>query len=183
VRTIGAQFDEHLARFGDGSRGARRDRAVAMLTAARLPRATELLAQYPHQLSGGMCQRVMIAIALTCNPRLLIADEPTTAVDVTVQAQIPELLDDLKARLGMSMLLITHDMGVVAETSQHVVVMYGGRVAEEADVEALFAELLVATGLRLEEASFLLAFELAALFPEGDAYQSPGLRRFGRYPG
>jgi peptide/nickel transport system ATP-binding protein len=95
---------------------------------------------YPHQFSGGMRQRVMIAIALACNPKLLIADEPTTALDVTIQAQILELLAELKARLGMSILLITHAMGVVAEVAQRVVVMYAGQVVEEASVEALFAD-------------------------------------------
>src|SRR5213078_1529324 len=94
---------------------------------------------YPHQFSGGMRQRVMIAMALSCNPKLLIADEPTTALDVTIQAQILELLQDLKSRFGMAIMLITHAMGVVAETAQRVVVMYAGKVIEEAPVRELFA--------------------------------------------
>src|SRR5206468_9190868 len=94
---------------------------------------------YPHQMSGGMRQRVMIAMALSCNPRLLMADEPTTALDVTIQAQILDLIGELKDRLGMAVLLITHDFGVVAETAQRVVVLYAGRKVEEAPVEELFA--------------------------------------------
>src|SRR5205085_11076695 len=96
------------------------------------------LGEYPHQMSGGMRQRVMIAMALSCKPKLLIADEPTTALDVTIQAQILELMQEMKDRLGMSIMLITHAMGVVAETCQRVVVMYAGKVVEEAPVEALF---------------------------------------------
>ena len=96
--------------------------------------------EYPHQLSGGMRQRIMIAMALSCNPKLLIADEPTTALDVTIQAQILELLNELKARLKMAIMLITHDMGVIAETAQRVVVMYAAKVAEEASVADLFKE-------------------------------------------
>jgi oligopeptide/dipeptide ABC transporter ATP-binding protein len=97
------------------------------------------IGNYPHQMSGGMRQRVMIAMALSCNPQLLIADEPTTALDVTIQAQILNLMNQLKRKTGTSIMLITHDMGVVAETAQHVVVMYAGRVVEQADVRSLFA--------------------------------------------
>jgi peptide/nickel transport system ATP-binding protein len=104
----------------------------------QIPNATKRVHDYPHQFSGGMRQRVMIAMALACNPKLVIADEPTTALDVTIQAQILDLLNEMKDRLGMAVLLITHAMGVVAETAQRVVVMYAGKVVEEAPVEALF---------------------------------------------
>ncbi len=113
--------------------------AVEMLRLVQIPNAETRVRDYPHQFSGGMRQRVMIAMALACRPKLLIADEPTTALDVTIQAQILELLDDMKARLGMSIMLITHDMGVVAENAQRVVVMYAGKVVEEAPVGELFA--------------------------------------------
>ncbi len=109
-----------------------------MLTLVGIPEPVRRVREYPHQLSGGMRQRVMIAIALACNPKLLIADEPTTALDVTIQAQILELMRDLKRRVGAAIVLITHAMGVVAETAQRVVVMYAGRVVEEASVEQLF---------------------------------------------
>ena len=109
-----------------------------MLDLVRIPDAERRLDEYPHQLSGGMRQRVMIAMALACNPQLLIADEPTTALDVTIQAQILDLMLELKERTGTAIVLITHDLGVVAETAQRVVVMYAGRKVEEAPVEALF---------------------------------------------
>ena len=115
------------------------ERAVEMLALVRIPTPQRRVNDYPHQFSGGMRQRVMIAIALACNPQLLIADEPTTALDVTIQAQILDLLAELKERLGMAIMLITHAMGVVAEVAQRVVVMYAGMVVEEASVEALFA--------------------------------------------
>jgi peptide/nickel transport system ATP-binding protein len=106
----------------------------------RIPNPQRRVHDYPHQFSGGMRQRVMIAMALSCNPKLLIADEPTTALDVTIQAQILELLQDMKSQFGMAIMLITHAMGVVAETAQRVVVMYAGKVVEEAGVERLFAK-------------------------------------------
>ena len=116
------------------------DKTVEMLKLVHIPNAERRVKEYPHQLSGGMRQRVMIAMALSCNPKLLIADEPTTALDVTIQAQILELLNELKAKLGMAVLLITHDMGVIAETAQRVVVMYAAKVVEEAPVGELFKE-------------------------------------------
>ncbi|MFM8665435.1 MAG: ABC transporter ATP-binding protein, partial [Betaproteobacteria bacterium] len=116
------------------------DRAVEMLRVVRIPTPEKRVSDYPHQFSGGMRQRVMIAMALACKPQLLIADEPTTALDVTIQAQILDLLAELKAEMGMAIMLITHAMGVVAEVAQRVVVMYAGQVVEEAPVQALFAQ-------------------------------------------
>ena len=139
VYTIGEQIAESI-RLHDGlSNKEAMNRAVEMLKLVRIPTPERRVKDYPHQFSGGMRQRVMIAIALACNPKLLIADEPTTALDVTIQAQIHDLMGELKDRLGMAVMLITHAMGVVAETAQRVVVMYAGKVVEEATVEALFA--------------------------------------------
>ncbi|MCZ2292492.1 MAG: ABC transporter ATP-binding protein, partial [Burkholderiales bacterium] len=121
------------------SRAEAMNRAVEMLKLVNIPTPERRVKDYPHQFSGGMRQRVMIAIALACNPKLLIADEPTTALDVTIQAQILDLMQDLKDRLGMAVMLITHAMGVVAEVAQKVVVMYAGKVIEEAPVAPLFA--------------------------------------------
>jgi peptide/nickel transport system ATP-binding protein len=121
------------------SRKGALERTVEMLRLVQIPNPERRLNDYPHQFSGGMRQRVMIAMALSCNPKLLIADEPTTALDVTIQAQILELLQDMKSRFGMAIMLITHAMGVVAETAQRVVVMYAGKVIEEAPVDQLFA--------------------------------------------
>ena len=139
VYTVGEQIAEVLRRHERLSRRAARERTVEMLRLVQIPDAESRVRDYPHQFSGGMRQRVMIAMALACNPKLLIADEPTTALDVTIQAQILDLLQELKARLGMAMMLITHAMGVVAETAERVVVMYAGRVVEEAPVAELFA--------------------------------------------
>src|SRR5437667_8679481 len=122
--------------LGYGKEEARRQ-AIELLDRTGIPDAEQRVDNYPHEFSGGMRQRVMIAMALSCNPRLLIADEPTTALDVTIQAQILELLNELKAKLGMAILLITHDMGVIAETAQRVIVMYGAQVVEEAPVGQL----------------------------------------------
>jgi oligopeptide/dipeptide ABC transporter ATP-binding protein len=136
--TIGEQIGETLAWHRNMSRKAARDRAVKLLELVEIPAAARRVDDYPHQLSGGMRQRVMIAIALACEPALLIADEPTTALDVTVQAQILDLLRTLRQELSMSILLITHDLGVVAEFADRVVVLYAGRVAESAPVVDLF---------------------------------------------
>ena len=138
VLTIGYQIAEVLRRHQGVSRSAAADQAVAMLTLVRIPEPARRAAEYPHQMSGGMRQRVMIAMALACRPRLLIADEPTTALDVTIQAQVLELIRDLQQRLGTAVLLITHDLGVVAETADRVIVMYAGRKVEEAPVRTLF---------------------------------------------
>jgi peptide/nickel transport system ATP-binding protein len=139
VYTIGDQIAEALRRHEKMSRREALDKTVEMLRLVQIPNAEKRVRDYPHQFSGGMRQRVMIAMALSCSPKLLIADEPTTALDVTIQAQILELLSDMKSRFGMAVMLITHAMGVVAETAQRVVVMYAGRVVEEAPVDELFA--------------------------------------------
>jgi peptide/nickel transport system ATP-binding protein len=139
VLTVGRQIGETLRVHEGLSARAARARAVDMLTLVGIPEPGRRVGEYPHQLSGGMRQRVMIAIALACTPRLLIADEPTTALDVTIQAQILDLMRDLKSRVGAAIMLITHDLGVVAEMAQRVVVMYAGRKVEEAAVADLFA--------------------------------------------
>jgi peptide/nickel transport system ATP-binding protein len=140
VYTVGAQIAETLRLHEKLNRRDAMDRAVEMLRLVNIPTPERRVHDYPHQFSGGMRQRVMIAMALSCNPKLLIADEPTTALDVTIQAQILDLMAEMKQRLGMAIMLITHAMGVVAETAQRVVVMYAGRVVEEATVDRLFAE-------------------------------------------
>ena len=135
---IGFQIEEvlklHLGLSGAGSR----DRAVELLEAVGIPEPAAKLGRFPHQMSGGQCQRVMIAMAIACNPRLLIADEPTTALDVTIQKQILDLLNTLQRDTGMGLIMITHDMGVVAETADRVIVQHMGRKVEEAGVLALF---------------------------------------------
>jgi oligopeptide/dipeptide ABC transporter ATP-binding protein len=138
VFTIGDQIMEGLLLHRGLSREAARREAARLLELVRIPAPEQRLDEYPHQLSGGMRQRVMIAMALACRPSLLIADEPTTALDVTVQAQILELLRELQRELGMSIVLITHDLGVVAETADRVVVMYAGNIVEHAPVAGLF---------------------------------------------
>jgi peptide/nickel transport system ATP-binding protein len=138
--TIGDQITEGLIRHKGASAADARGQAIAMLRKVKIPAPERRIDDYPHQLSGGMRQRVMIAMALACGPELLIADEPTTALDVTVQAQILDLLRELQRDLGTAILLISHDMGVIAEMADEVAVMYAGRIVEKAPVERLFAE-------------------------------------------
>jgi oligopeptide/dipeptide ABC transporter ATP-binding protein len=139
VMTCGAQIAEAIVLHERAGRSEARRRAIEMMRTVGIPSPEQRVDEYPHQLSGGMRQRVMIAMALACRPALLIADEPTTALDVTIQAQILELLKQLQSELGMAVLLITHDLGVVAETADRVVVMYAGQVVETCAVPALFA--------------------------------------------
>jgi peptide/nickel transport system ATP-binding protein len=139
VLTIGRQIAEALVLHRGMSQKEATARAIEMLRKVHIPEAERRITQYPHELSGGMRQRVMIAMALACGPRLLIADEPTTALDVTIQAQILELMRELHRETGAAIILITHDLGVVAEMAQRVVVMYAGRKVEEAPIEELFA--------------------------------------------
>ena len=139
VYSVGEQIAESLRLHEGLSRREAMERAVQMLKLVRIPTPERRVRDYPHQFSGGMRQRVMIAIALACKPQLVIADEPTTALDVTIQAQILDLLQRLKDEMGMAVMLITHAMGVVAEVAQRVVVMYAGKVVEEAPVRELFA--------------------------------------------
>jgi oligopeptide/dipeptide ABC transporter ATP-binding protein len=140
VMTIGNQIAESLILHQGLDKKAARLRTVELLKLVGFPRAEEIVDEYPHQLSGGMRQRAMIAMAVACNPKLLIADEPTTALDVTIQAQILELMREVKEKFDTAILLITHDLGVVAEMADRVVVMYAGRVVEEADVFRLFEQ-------------------------------------------
>ncbi|GEO85527.1 MULTISPECIES: ABC transporter ATP-binding protein [Alphaproteobacteria] len=136
--TVGFQIEEVLRIHMGLGRQARRERAIELFKLVGLPDPAERLGHFPHQMSGGQCQRVMIAMAIACNPKLLIADEPTTALDVTIQKQILDLLMTLQTETGMGLIMITHDMGVVAETADRVIVQYKGRKMEEADVLSLF---------------------------------------------
>lgn len=140
VLTIGNQIAEAVLLHEKVNRRQAWDKAVEMMRLVHIPEPEQRAHEYPHQLSGGMRQRVMIAMALACNPKVLIADEPTTALDVTIQAQILDIILDLQNKLGTAVILITHDLGVVAETAQRVIVMYAGRKVEEASVEELFAQ-------------------------------------------
>jgi len=140
VLTIGHQIAEAVRLHQDLSKTAANEKAVEMLRLVKIPEAAQRAREYPHQLSGGMRQRAMIAMALACNPRVLIADEPTTALDVTIQAQILDLILELQNKLGTAIILITHNLGVVAETAQRVIVMYAGKKVEEAEVETLFGQ-------------------------------------------
>lgn len=138
VHSIGRQIDEVFRLHTDASKQERRAQTIEMLRKVGIPRAEKIVHDFPHQLSGGMKQRVMIAMAMACQPDLLIADEPTTALDVTIQAQILDLMNDLKRKANTAILLITHDLGVVAEMADRVMVMYYGEIVEEADVQTLF---------------------------------------------
>ncbi len=140
VYKIGDQVSEAIRLHQGLDKAAAWQEAVKMLELVGIPRPAEIINDYPHQLSGGMRQRAMIAMALSCNPKLLIADEPTTALDVTIQAQILELMKDLKERINTAIIFITHDLGVIAEMAQHVVVMYAGKIVENTDVHSLFNE-------------------------------------------
>jgi peptide/nickel transport system ATP-binding protein len=141
LKSVGRQIEEVLLLHRpDLSRQKRRQRIIELLDRVRIPAAAQRLDDYPHQLSGGMRQRVMIAMALVCEPQLLIADEPTTALDVTVQAQVLQLIQELQRDMHMAVLLITHDLGVIAQTCDRVAVMYAGRIVEEAGVDDLFAQ-------------------------------------------
>lgn len=137
--TVGFQIMEALKTHEGGTRSSRRARTIDLLDQVGIPAPADRLGNFPHQLSGGMNQRVMIAMAIACHPRLLVADEPTTALDVTIQAQILDLLVDLQRSRNMALIIITHDMGVVAETVERVVVMYAGQVVEKNAVDPLFA--------------------------------------------
>jgi peptide/nickel transport system ATP-binding protein len=138
VFSIGSQIGEAFMLHQNASRRTALEQAIEMLKLVRIPEPERRAKEYPHQLSGGMRQRAMTAMALACNPKVLLADEPTTALDVTIQAQILDVILELQERLGTAVVLITHDLGVVAETAQRVIVMYGGRKVEEAAVESLF---------------------------------------------
>ena len=139
VMTVGDQIAETVRLHHDASRRAARERAFEMLSLVKIAEPRKRIGNFPHQLSGGQRQRVMIAMALACTPKLLIADEPTTALDVTIQAQILELIDELRQRLGMAVLLITHDLGIVAERADDVAVMYAGKIVERAKPEVIFS--------------------------------------------
>jgi peptide/nickel transport system ATP-binding protein len=173
TKNIGSQVAEPVRLHRGGSKQAALDRAAEMLDLVGVPQPKERLGDYPHQLSGGLRQRVMIAMALTCEPKLLIADEPTTALDVTIQAQILALLDDLKSRLGMAMLLITHDMGVIAGHADRVNVMYAGRLVETTDTTTLFSQMrhpytqaLLGSIPRLSQASKQKLFSIPGIPPD-----------------
>ena len=140
VVAIGRQIGEAVMLHQGLSYAEARDKVVEMLELVRIPEARRRLDDYPHRMSGGMRQRVMIAMALSCNPKILLADEPTTALDVTIQAQILDLMEELQERLGTAVILITHDLGTIAERADRVVVMYAGRIVEQAGVDDLFAQ-------------------------------------------
>jgi oligopeptide/dipeptide ABC transporter ATP-binding protein len=174
VLTIGYQISETIILHQHLSRRDALDKAVEMLRLVHISDGERRIHDYPHQLSGGMRQRVMIAMALSCNPKILIADEPTTALDVTIQAQILDLILELQSKLGTAVVLITHSLGVVAETAQRVVVMYAGRKVEEAGVEALFAAPLHPYTRGLMESVPRLS-DAARPAPRGRLLEIPGI--------
>ena len=181
VLTIGAQFDEHLARLGNSDRKARRERAIAMLTAARLPDAAGLLARYPHQLSGGMCQRVLIAFAFSSNPRLVIADEPTTALDVTMHPPILHLIAEMQKSHGTAAIFITHDLRLAAQLCDDVLVMYAGRPVESGPARAVLSSPAHPYTRCLQLASPPMSAGRRALYVMPD--QMPSLRQLGTMTG
>src|SRR3954468_13938236 len=139
VLTVGRQIDEHLARLGETNAARRRQRAIELFEAVRLPHGPDLLRRYPHQISGGMCQRVLIAMAFASHPRLVIADEPTTALDVTIQARIVRLIAEMQEREGTAVIFITHDLRLAAQICDDILVLYAGRTVEHGPARKLFA--------------------------------------------
>jgi peptide/nickel transport system ATP-binding protein len=181
VLTIGAQFDEHLARLGEGDRKARRTRTIVMLTAARLPNAADLLARYPHQLSGGMCQRVLIALAFSSNPRLIIADEPTTALDVTMHPPILHLIAEMQKSHGTAAIFITHDLRLAAQLCDDVLVMYAGRAVESGPARVVLSSPAHPYTRCLQLAGPSMGAGRRALYVMPD--QMPSLRQLGNIKG
>jgi peptide/nickel transport system ATP-binding protein len=181
VQTIGAQFDEHLLRLGQRTRKERRAHALAMLDAARLPHAGELLSQYPHQLSGGMCQRVLIALAFSSNPRLVVADEPTTALDVTIHPQILRLIAEMQRQHGTAVVFITHDLRLAAQLCDDVIVMYAGRAVESGPARAVLSSPTHPYTRCLQLANPPMSAERRSLYVIPD--QMPSLGRLGRMVG
>ena len=181
VLTIGAQFDEHLSRLGGDGREARRERALAMLAAARLPDAGGLLLQYPHQLSGGMCQRVLISLAFASNPRLVIADEPTTALDVTMHPPILRLIAEMQRQHGTAVIFITHDLRLAAQLCDDVAVMYAGRAVESGPARAVLSTPAHPYTRCLQLANPSMRADRRALYVMPD--QMPGLRQLRDMPG
>jgi peptide/nickel transport system ATP-binding protein len=181
VQTIGAQFDEHLARVGESTRKERHTHALAMLEAARLPHASELLSQYPHQLSGGMCQRVLIALAFSSNPHLVVADEPTTALDVTMHPQILRLIADMQRQHGTAMVFITHDLRLAAQLCDDVIVMYAGRAVESGPARGVLSKPAHPYTRCLQLANPPMSAEGRALYVIPD--QMPSLRQLHNMAG
>ena len=181
VMTVGKQFDEHLARLDDGAREQRHKRAIAALRAARLPHADDLLRQYPHQLSGGMCQRVLIAMAFSSNPRLVIADEPTTALDVTLHPQILRLIAEMQREHATAVIFITHDLRLAAQLCDQVVVMYAGRAIESGPARSILSMPAHPYTRCLQLANPTMRDERRALYVMPD--QMPSLRQLRNMTG